>query len=153
MEFFVAGKPQAKGSMRAFVRGKRATVTDASANTAPWESRVALAAQRVQNGAPLMTGPVEVRLSFYWQRPQSHMSKSKAGGLKPSAEKLLWHERAPDIDKLARTILDAMNANVYGDDKQVCRLVCEDAWAAPLGTPGVAVTVRALDGDSPPDVG
>ncbi len=56
--------------------------------------------------------PVEVKLSFTLPAPRSARAKSNSAASKPHC----------DIDKLARSCLDALQGVVYRDDVQVTRL-------------------------------
>jgi Holliday junction resolvase RusA-like endonuclease/NTP pyrophosphatase (non-canonical NTP hydrolase) len=118
--FSVPGKPQQKGSKQAFARmGKNgrpfATLVDSNKeamNHQNWIKACALAE------VPLdweRDGPVKVSISFYFQRPKSHMLKS--GELRKGAPE--YHVSKPDIDKLVRTVLDGLTGVFFHDDSQV----------------------------------
>ena len=48
---------------------------------------------------------------------------------------------APDVDKLARALLDSCK-DVWGDDAQVVELIAYKRWAS--GEPGVQVSITKL---------
>lgn len=114
ISFFVAGVPQPQGSARAFVVQGRAVVTSANKNLRPWRDSVLAAARAemaVADERITKPTPVAVRITFYLQRPASHTKKQQ--------ERRAVTVR-PDIDKLARAVLDALTvARVFDDDAQV----------------------------------
>ena len=74
-------------------------------------------------------GPLNVVIDFVFGRPKSHMNK---GGVKPTAPTL----PRPDVDNLAKAVLDALQ-DVMGDDTNVSRLVVEKSYG-----PEARTTVR-----------
>lgn len=149
LEFLVlALEPVAKGNHRAFIAkgqgGKqRAVITDArSVELKQWESRLRAAAgnEMERRGlAMLVKRPVEVDLVFFLVRPRGHYNA--AGQLKPSAP--AYPDKKPDVDKLERTILDALSKCVVDDDARVTRVVKEKRYADSAAKAGVAVRVIA----------
>ena len=107
---FVRGTPAPKGSKNAFVKNGRAFVTEGKGSK-QWQSDVARLLQDRWEGAPF-EGAVEVTLTFMMLRPAS-----------VSAKKRPDMTVKPDIDKLARCILDAMTSICFRDDAQVTRLI------------------------------
>jgi crossover junction endodeoxyribonuclease RusA len=65
-----------------------------------------------------LTGAVEVEATFYLQEPKS-------------ARRSLPYVR-PDIDKLARAVLDGLTGVAFGDDGQVVRLLCNKHYGEQL---------------------
>jgi Holliday junction resolvase RusA-like endonuclease len=128
------------------VIGGRARIAPASSGERGWRdvvsagARDAMALARV---APLECA-VEVLMEFFEQRPKSHFRAN--GQLKDSAQKR--PTKAPDWDKLARSVGDALNGVCWRDDAQVCegriRKLYTDA-AQPYV--GVRVTVRPYLGE------
>ena len=108
LSFTVYGKPEPQGSARAFVVKGRAVVTSANPNIKGWRDLIASEARVQMQGLPPVDGPVEVRASFYLPRPKSVKRAS------PTVK--------PDLDKLARGLLDALTNVVYRDDAQVTNL-------------------------------
>jgi hypothetical protein len=79
-------------------------------------------------------------------RPRDHFGAR--GTVKPSAPK--YPATTPDIDKLARALLDALTGVLVLDDKQVVELTCRKSWAeySPLpGSPGASVLVAGMGVD------
>lgn len=147
--FTVRGIPAPQGSKRAF-RNKhsgRIQQVESSKRVAPWRSDVRDAAMKaldneILGGRPnpgyAFTGPVAVELAFRWPRPKGHHG---ARGLRPSAP--VWPATLPDLDKLARAVLDALTGIVWNDDAQVVDLGLRKRYADGE-PPGVTVTVRDL---------
>lgn len=70
--------------------------------------------------------PLNVVIDAVFARPKSHMRKS---GVKPDAPKL----PRPDVDNLAKAVLDALQ-DVIGDDTCVARLVVEKSYGTEART-------------------
>jgi len=64
--------------------------------------------------------PLNVVIDAVFERPKSHMNKS---GVKADAPRL----PRPDVDNLAKAVLDALQ-DVMGDDTNVARLVVEKSY-------------------------
>lgn len=140
VSFRVIGTPAPKGSWRAFVRGARAVMVADNRKTAPWCDAVADAAHvAMGNRAAFHDTPLVVALIFFAARPAGHLTKS--GGLRKNAPVRPW--RKPDVDKMARSTLDAMTGVVFDDDARVVSLVCDKWFADGDEQPGAHITVRA----------
>lgn len=110
----VPGRPVAQGSMSAFVRGKRAVIMDQKSKTLkPWRKSIFLATQK-QIKSPL-TGSVKVKMTFQFLRPKNQLTTK----LKPTREFKLHPHVKPDLDKLARAVLDGLTGAAFKDDAQV----------------------------------
>lgn len=118
LAFSVAIVPRGKGRPRTAVRGKHATIyTDAA--TRAYEAKVKAVAEKAMGGAEPMQGPLAVSLRFRLPIPPSYSKKRRAAilaGLEP-------YFGGFDADNLAKACLDAFNAVVFGDDKQITRLM------------------------------
>jgi Holliday junction resolvase RusA-like endonuclease len=120
ISFVVYGEPVTQGSKRAWVipgkNGKkpRAIITEDSGRTRPWRqevSKTAIDAVEREKFTLMPRGKaVSVACHFYFARPKS---------LKKS---VLHKMTKPDVDKLARLILDSLTGIVYEDDSQVVSL-------------------------------
>ena len=80
--------------------------------------------------SPLL-GALNVEMIFEFPRPKSHLRK--CGELRTGAPR--QHLQTPDVDNLAKFVMDALNGACFQDDKQVVRLVAGKRWAPP-GRPG-----------------
>ena len=81
-------------------------------------------------------------IDFIFTRPESHYGTGRNSGiLRDDAPPFPTSRRIGDIDKLVRTILDALAAaEVIVDDQIVASLTAEKRWCL-AGQAGVAVTV------------
>lgn len=140
LTFTTYGLPVPQGSTRAFVVNGRAVTTSANRNLRPWRDTMAAAArfamQEATENAPgsLLDGPVRVSATFTLPRPKTRPRRDR------------WPDRKPDVDKLARGLLDALSGPVFKDDAQVVWLEVAkryvgDEWALP--EPGVSVYLVA----------
>jgi len=122
--FHVRGLPIAQGSMRAFVIKGKPVVTANSKGLPAWRQAVNHEAQRVAAG--LMTGPIAVELTFLMPKPKSAPKKKR-----------IFATKRPDLDKLVRSVLDAITHVLIADDSQVVELHAHKDY----GPPGVHITV------------
>lgn len=115
--FFVRGLPVPQGSTRAFIVKGRPIITSTSKGLKDWRTIIALEGQ---NHAPPMPwgGPIGVQAKFFMPRPQSEPKRKET-----------MPDRRPDIDKLARAVLDALKGVFYHDDAQVVSLNLGKDWA------------------------
>lgn len=158
--FEVIGRPVPKGSATAFafadkITGKpRAVVTQGKGKQrsalAEYAANVREEAYRAigrcgrgreLDGGPRFVGhALTVELEFRLARPKAHFrTGKKAHLLRDDAP--ARPEGTPDIDKLARSTLDALTGIVFDDDKRVARLVCDKFYAE---REGVRIRVAAL---------
>lgn len=109
--FVVYGVAQPKGSTRAFMRkGARfPIVTSDNPQVKTWEAAVRSVVRDVANGVRF-EGAVSVRVTFDLPRPKS------------LPQRVRHHIRKPDLDKLARSSLDALTGTLLKDDAQVIDL-------------------------------
>jgi crossover junction endodeoxyribonuclease RusA len=128
LAFHVPGKPAPQGSKRHVGRG---ILIESSKEVGPWRERVALAAHRAMDGRPLISDAVAVRLAFTMPRPQSAPKR-----ITPPASK------RPDVDKLARAVLDALTDVVLADDSLIVDLSATKRLAEIGEAPGVNVVVE-----------
>lgn len=135
-QFTVIGEPQPQGSTRAFIpKGwNRAVITTANKKNKPWRqecSNAAMVAIETFGFVPMMNGePVELSVDFYFDKPKS-VKKSVACKV-----------TKPDVDKLVRSVCDALTGIAFKDDAQIVRLHSTKRF----GTPSRAVvTVCTAD--------
>jgi crossover junction endodeoxyribonuclease RusA len=152
LTFTVEGDAQTKGSAKAFVvfahvleavdrfrkTGKkispRAFITNDNPNAKHWQETIMDAAIAARRSGPLvvgelMAGPVVVDLVFYLPRPLKIRST------------IVAHTSRPDVDKLARCVLDGLTGAIYADDGQVVAMRLAKQYAPIDGRPGVTITI------------
>lgn len=137
--FTVHGDPKAQPRARAFARNGMVRMYDPG-TAESWKGCVALAAMDHVPPAP-NSGPLMLTLAFLFKRPKAHYKAS--GLLKDSAP--LWHEKKPDIDNLAKAVMDAATTlGLWHDDKQVATLSTLKRYVVGDERPGCNVTISSL---------
>lgn len=125
---YVPGKAAPQGSKKAFVINGRAVLVDASGGNKAWR-RLVTETIIADSGYIRYTGPVNVSLTFWMEKAKSNKTTLMA--------------QKPDIDKLARSVLDAMtDSEIIEDDARVIYLTITKRWAEPDDyMPGVLIHV------------
>lgn len=126
--FFVPGIPAPQGSKR-YVghRDGRPVLLESSKKVTPWRTVVAEVALYQSPRYP--TGPVALDITFILPRPKS------------LPKKVIHMVKKPDLDKLARSTLDALSNVAYGDDNQVVDLHARKRYARPDEATGARITI------------
>jgi Holliday junction resolvase RusA-like endonuclease len=154
VSFTVRGVPVPQGSKRALVHrstGRAVVIEQGGQRHKDWRADVkaaAAAAWAADRNCPChpMQGPVGVSICFTVPKPKSAPKTRRT-----------WPDKRPDLDKLVRTILDAITGEVIADDAQVVQLLAGKSypgermpnWSAGLDSPGVAVMVWQIgDGNA-----
>jgi crossover junction endodeoxyribonuclease RusA len=139
--FRAAGIPAPKGSVKAFLPPgwSRPVLTSDAKGLRGWAAVVRSEAQRHVHA--LYPGAVACWLDFALPRPKALPKR----GTKP-------HVSRPDVDKLARAILDALTGVAWPDDSRVIELHATKRYARLLEQPGVIVTLAPAvpESDTPP---
>lgn len=131
--FEIEGKPVGKGRPR-FWNGHAVTPQA----TRDYEKRVALAYKECN--LPLFeTEPLEVEIIAKYPIPKQTRKAEKALMM----ERKIIPTKKPDIDNIAKIILDGLNGVAYKDDNQVCRLSVRKEYTNSNGS--VLVAVRSID--------
>lgn len=134
----IYGEPQPQGNKTGFVRGGRVVMVEGRRPESreafkDWRGGVSAAAKDWQrdHDAPTLAEPVRVEMAFYLTKPAS-------------LPKWRWLPRArPDIDKLARAVLDGITGTIVKDDGLVVSLMVTKTYA--MGkAPGASITVTPL---------
>ena len=114
--FTVYGTPIPQGSTRAFIpKGwSRPIITADNKKTKPWRQEISGTAHDTMasmgESQILRESAVRVECHFYFAKPKS-------------TKKSVTHKTTkPDIDKIARSLLDALTGVVFEDDSQVTQL-------------------------------
>lgn len=127
--FLVRGIPEQQGSSRAFVVNGKPVITSTNKNLGTWRRLVADVAQ--QHNPVVHTQGVKVRLTFLMPKPKS------------APKKQITMTKRPDLDKLIRSILDALTGVFFKDDSQVCHVDAMKCYAEGTDPVGVLVEIWA----------
>jgi crossover junction endodeoxyribonuclease RusA len=131
----VAGIPAPQGSKR-HVGGGR--MVEQSRAVGPWREAVRAETQRVMsndgtadNWNTTKTWPVIVQIVFRLPRPKS------------APASVIWPAKRPDVDKLARAVLDGLVAGgAIADDCLVVYLSAKKTFASETRGPGCDVIIE-----------
>ena len=125
VEFTVYGQPVPQGSKKAIGRN---VIEIADARLRSWRHDVASAAYAEMGDTKPFLRPVAIQLHFHFDRPRGHYGTGRnAERLKPSAPAVPGVK--PDLDKLIRSVLDAITGIVIRDDCLVVSLVSGKFYA------------------------
>jgi crossover junction endodeoxyribonuclease RusA len=127
LDTFVPGRAAPQGSKRHVGHG---ILVESSKAVAPWRTTVAWSVSQVWKDGPL-TGEVQVELEFVMPRPAGTPKRRTPPAVK-----------RPDIDKLARAVLDALSKVVWADDSLITDLHPTKRLAEIGEQPGCYVRVR-----------
>ena len=122
--FTVPGRPIPQGSLSSFRHAQTGkVVTPQKARVREYRDRIAWAAKAT--GMACTDEAVQVRAMFGFARPKSHhLTSGKLAKKAPTV-----HAGRPDVDKLCRSLLDAISGGVLlYDDAQVVLLVGRKQW-------------------------
>jgi len=135
---FVLGKPKAQPRPRAFAVGGRARVYN-PATAEGWKSEVAQAFRSVAGYNS--KHPIEIDIALWFARPKSHFGTGRnASKIKESAP--AYHTQKPDVDNVAKGILDALvHIKAFHDDSQVITLTISKQWCRIDGSEGAEVVL------------
>lgn len=130
IRFRVYGIPQTKGSVKALWRPgmRRPILTNDNPKNKGWAATVAGEAQLNRPLQPFQ-GAVCLTLVFTLPRPQS------------LPKHVTQHTKRPDLDKMVRSVKDALTGVMYRDDAQVVELVARKDYGL---SPGVLITIKEL---------
>jgi Holliday junction resolvase RusA-like endonuclease len=150
VSFTVRGVPVPQGSKRALVHrstGRAVVIEQGGQRHKDWRADVKAAAaeaMELSQGQPfeLLTGPVGVSICFTMPKPKSAPKTRRT-----------WPDKRPDLDKLVRTILDAITGEVIADDAQVIGAIPTEAFPGEsdlfgrmgMDVPGAAVEVWQVE--------
>jgi Holliday junction resolvase RusA-like endonuclease len=129
VSFSITGDPASQGS-HAIMQGRIVQVN--SKKHKAWRTAIVneVIATLPADWEPI-DGPCELIVNFYMAKPASVKRSS------PSV--------APDLDKLVRSVGDALAiAGVYTDDSRITRISARKLYAQGI-EPGATITVKALD--------
>jgi Holliday junction resolvase RusA-like endonuclease len=117
----IPGEPVAKGRPRMMKSGIAFTPT----KTRNYETLVKELYIIENRDKPMLEGQLSASIYAYFTIPKSASKKNR--------EKMLeWKIRPtkrPDLDNIAKAVLDALNGLAYQDDSQIVRLVVEKYYS------------------------
>jgi Holliday junction resolvase RusA-like endonuclease len=123
---WIPGKPTPQGSKKSFIINGKAILVDASGGNKAWRKLVTETI-KAHSDYIQMPGAVNVSLAFYMEKAKSNK--------KP------FMTQAPDVDKLARSVLDGItDSDIIEDDSRVIYLTARKQWADE-GEPGVLISI------------
>jgi crossover junction endodeoxyribonuclease RusA len=144
----VNGTPAPQGSKRHVGNGRMVEMSQA---VGPWREAVRAEVQSLtrnskqvaaEAGFPDITAAVAVDLTFLLRRPKSHYRTGKNADLLRDSAPSRPAGR-PDIDKLARAVLDGLTmGGAFADDAQVVDLHVGKFWCLPGEAPGVVIEIE-----------
>lgn len=125
LHWFVEGTPVPQGSKTATVINGRAVMFEANKKHKAWRDHVRATVGKLETPS---THPVRVELQFWFEKPKTvkreHMSVK------------------PDLDKLSRSVLDAITGGILKDDSQVVILNARKEYG---DKPGVLIRVMEIN--------
>lgn len=131
ISFDVLGRPAPQGSKKSIGNNR---FIEASKFLPAWRTAISVAAESAvtEHDWVRVSGPVELEVMFYLERPSSINSNKRPYPVVP-----------PDVDKLLRGVGDALSGIIYDDDAQICRVL---AWKqyADKREPGAFIRVAEL---------
>ncbi|NBW16894.1 MAG: RusA family crossover junction endodeoxyribonuclease [Caulobacteraceae bacterium] len=135
ISFTVPGEPVAQPRVKAVNQGGFTRVyTPATAK--PYKEAVRMVAMGHWR-IPPASGPVIMHIDFLFARPKSITWKRRAMPRRP-------HTKKPDLDNLAKAVLDALNGLLFFDDSQVVRLVLNKSYVAGGEEPHTVITITEV---------
>lgn len=138
VSFTVPGPPKGKARART-VRGRGGhTLSYTPEGTVLYENLIKTSYLQQPNNTIFNDGqPLKVVVQALYDIPKSYSKKKRqqmlAGEIRPT--------KKPDIDNIAKCILDALNKVAYRDDTQVIELVMKKAYAE---IPRVEVEIQEI---------
>ena len=128
LRFRVDGEPVAQPRHRIASRGKFSTAYIPKSHAIhAWKWAIEEAAREEAKRVgwvPRNASPLTVSMLFRFKRPKSNKTR--------------WHVQRPDLDNLAKAVLDALHGIAYFDDAVVDEMKLSKTW----GEPGVFVEVH-----------
>jgi crossover junction endodeoxyribonuclease RusA len=143
VRIIVSGRPAPQGSKRHIGKGR---VIEQSKAVGPWRGKVTDQTRAHMLDQKLMpfTGPVDVQLRFRLARPKDHYRTGRNAHLLRDAAPE-WPSARPDLDKLARAVLDGLTAGgAWHDDGQAAILHAAKQWATPGRPEGCIIEITSL---------
>lgn len=128
---FIEGVPIAQPRPRVYAG---MAVSDSPKSKA-WKQAIAWG--WVSGGGAFFSGPCLVTIDAYLPRPKRLMRKKDPDGAIPAPVR-------PDLDNLAKAILDGLQGVAYADDGAVCELRIRKLYAGKGDPPGAVIAVMPI---------
>lgn len=139
VRFTIPGEPKGKARPRVFMNKKGRSQAITPKETLSYENLVKWVYQNTQDATKL-EGEIEARIVAMYPIPKSMTKKNRQlideGKLHPT--------KKPDLDNVAKIVLDSLNGIAYSDDSQIVKLTVEKHYSA---NPRVEVTLYKLDSE------
>lgn len=133
--FIVPGEPKGKSRPRVYNRNGKSIATTPQ-DTLNYENLVKWCYSSQGNGNKIQ-GEIEAHIKAYYSIPKSMTRKNK----QLIEEDKLHPTKKPDLDNVAKIILDSLNKIAFDDDSQVVKLIVEKYYS---DNPRVEVTISEL---------
>lgn len=138
VRFTVPGQPKGKARARTVRRGGGKSFSYTPEGTVLYENLIKTCYLQDAGHVLFNDGqPLAVSITAFYEVPKSYSKKKKQEML----DGQLYPTKKPDIDNIAKCVLDALNKLAYRDDTQVVRLHMEKHYAE---IPRVEVEIREI---------
>lgn len=138
VRFTVPGQPKGKARARTVRRGGGKSFSYTPEGTVLYENLIKTCYLQDAGHVLFNDGqPLAVDIIAFYEVPKSYSKKKKQEML----DGQLYPTKKPDIDNIAKCVLDALNKLAYRDDTQVVRLHMEKHYAE---IPRVEVEIREV---------
>lgn len=138
VKFTVPGQPKGKARARTVRRGGGKSFSYTPEGTVLYENLIKTCYLQDAGHVLFNDGqPLAVSITAFYEVPKSYSKKKKQEML----DGQLYPTKKPDIDNIAKCVLDALNKLAYRDDTQVVRLHTEKRYAK---IPRVEVEIREV---------
>lgn len=140
---FIPGEPVAQPRHKFRIIGKGAAAIPVpyipkSHPVHAWKESVQVLFKSESRTPKFEQGPLSLSLGFVLGRAAS---RTKKRGDNPRE----WHDRRPDTDNLAKSVMDALSGVAWHDDAQVCQLSIGKVMASAAEPLGVWIELRPVD--------
>jgi Holliday junction resolvase RusA-like endonuclease len=122
--FTVYGEPVAKGRPRFAKRGNYVQ-TYTPVKTKSYEDEVRLLATKAKGSGITLEGSVSVFIYISFSVPQSYSKRKREACLSGETK----HTKKPDLDNVAKAIIDGMDGIIFKDDSQIINLHVTKVYA------------------------
>lgn len=104
-----------------------------------FKAAVQLAGSRANKYGRLFSGPLMLKIFFVLPRPVAMHWKTK-----PMDR--IWHDKKPDVENLAKAVMDGLTGTLWNDDRQVAMLLVRKVIAHGTEPPHTVITIQELEG-------